>query len=478
MITKRRAIVWFRQDLRLHDNVALTEAINSALEVIPVFVFDDRLFQEATITGFPRTGPHRLRFILESVSELRKRLHGLGGKLIVRMGRTEDILFSIAEQAKSSWIFCNRERTPIEVEIQDVLEKMLWGIGQEMRYSRGKMLYHTADLPFPIQHVPDSFAQYRKETERYVSVRSPLPEPTKNLAQLTVDIEEGEIPTMLDFGYSDLEANTDEFRFMGGERAALNRLQYFLWESGAFPKYPKTAQGIQGDDMSSMISPWLAQGCLSPKWLYQELKAYEQKTGNVKCVKAFIQALLLRDFHRFMAKKHGEVIFDVTGISGNQEMKGKWDTDVFLKWVNGETGVPFIDAAMMQLKRTGFLPNRLRQNVASYLINDLGISWVLGASYFEHILIDYDVTSNWSNWNQMAGVGSELRDDRCLSVNAQAQRYDPQGSFTQKWLHRKKEKNLQSVPDQASATPLSNSGKPRRASAKSSHTNDQTLSSS
>ena len=162
MYTKR-AIVWFRQDLRLHDNEALQDALASADEIMPVYVFDERVFSGKTRFGFPKTDKFRARFIIESVQDLRKTLRSLGSDLIIRKGKPEEILFELARDIKANWIFCNRERTQEEVDVQDVLERNLWSIGREIRFSRGKMLYYTADLPFPVTHTPDTFTQFRKK---------------------------------------------------------------------------------------------------------------------------------------------------------------------------------------------------------------------------------------------------------------------------------------------------------------------------
>ena len=175
----RRAIVWFRQDLRLHDNEALLDALKSADEVIPVYVFDPRIFKGKTKYGFPKTGSFRAKFILESVIDLRASLQAIGSDLWVRIGKPEEVIFELARSVKSSWVFCNRERTQEEVLVQDALEKNLWTIGQEIWYSRGKMLLYTADLPFPVPHTPDVFTQFRKEVEKIVPVRDPLPAPDR-----------------------------------------------------------------------------------------------------------------------------------------------------------------------------------------------------------------------------------------------------------------------------------------------------------
>jgi deoxyribodipyrimidine photo-lyase len=144
--------------------------------------------------------------------------------------------------------------------------------------------------------------------------------------------------------------------------------------------------------------------------------------------------VLWRDFFRLTAKKHGEKIFQKGGPKG--EVNPNWieNEKIFDLWANGETGVPFIDANMKELNLTGFMSNRGRQNVASFLINDLRINWQMGAEYFESVLIDYDPASNYGNWNYIAGVGSDPREDRYFNILSQAKNYDPNGDYVKLWL--------------------------------------------
>ncbi len=116
---QKRAIVWFRNDLRLHDNEAIQEALRSADESVFVYVFDERIFKGQTSFGFSKTGKFRTKFILESVADLRQNLQKRGADLIVRVGKPEDILFDLARLSRSSWVFCNRERTAEEVHVQE-----------------------------------------------------------------------------------------------------------------------------------------------------------------------------------------------------------------------------------------------------------------------------------------------------------------------------------------------------------------------
>jgi deoxyribodipyrimidine photo-lyase len=427
----KKAIIWFRGDLRIHDNESLIEAVNAADHLYPVYVFDERVFHGKTSFGFRKTGIHRARFIIESIHNLRKRLIQKGSNLIVRIGKPEEVLYDLAREWKTSWIFCNRERTYEEVKVQDALERNLWSIGQEVRYNRGKMLYYTSDLPFPVTHTPETFTAFRKEVEKYIPIREPLPEP-EELPFIDIKVDAGPIPSLEDLGYEEDE-DPPESNFKGGEEEGLRQLNYYLWETDLIATYKKTRNEMLGWDFSSKFSPYLAHGCLSPKKICQEVKRYEsQRTSNQSTYWLFFE-LLWRDFFRLMGKKYGNDIFK---LSGPRKVRKAWITDhaLFDIWKEGNTGVPIIDANMKEINATGFMSNRGRQNVASFLINDLGVNWLMGAEYFESLLIDYDPCSNYGNWNYLAGVGNDPRDSRSFNILFQSRKYDPQGEYLKHWL--------------------------------------------
>ena len=442
----KRVILWFRQDLRLHDNEALRDAIHHGEEIVPVYVFDERVFNGKSLFGFRKTEKFRAKFIIESVKELRASLRSINSNLIIRIGKPEDEIFNIAQEVKSQWVLCNRERTTEEVSVQDALEEKLWSIGQEVRYSRGKMLYYTQDLPFPVTHTPDTFTAFRKEVEKYITIREPLPVPEGDFQSLSIDLDGGNIPELSDFGFE--EVTQDErasIVFKGGEKEGLKRLNYYLFESALVKDYFNSRNGLLGGDYSSKLSPWLAQGCLSPKKVYAELKKFEERHGSNKSTYWLYFELLWRDFFRLMGKKHKKNIFLKGGTKQEARSSLKNDRSLLQLWIDGRTGVPFIDANMKELKHTGFMSNRGRQNVASFLINDLNVNWQMGAEYFESLLIDYDVMSNWGNWNYLAGVGSDPREARYFNIMSQAHRYDPKGEYVKLWLPELKEVPAQKV---------------------------------
>lgn len=429
-----RIVVWFRSDLRLHDNEALTKAIERGEEVVPIYVFEDRLFNKKTSYGFPKVGKYRAKFIIEAVEDLRASLRNLDIDLVIRKGNAEEEVFKLARDIQSDWVFCNMERTDEEVKVQNALEEKLWTVGQELHFFKGKMLYYTQDLPFPISQTPDVFTSFRKEVEKYVPVRDMLPYP-QPFKRWSVAVDTADVPSMEDLGYEDF--NKDEraaLSFKGGESAALERLDYYLWKSDLISTYKKTRNGLLGGDYSSKLSAWLAAGCISPKKIYHELKAYEEKRKKNRSTYWLFFELLWRDFFRLMGKKYGNQLFWKGGIMGEERDDLQDDREKFEAWAKGETGDDFVDANMKEINATGYMSNRGRQNVASYLVNDLKVNWQMGAEYFESLLIDYDVCSNWGNWNYVAGVGNDPRENRYFNTKKQAQRYDPEGAYVKHWL--------------------------------------------
>ena len=242
------------------------------------------------------------------------------------------------------------------------------------------------------------------------------------------------MPSLQDFSHRPFEADPRAtLLFKGGETEGLKRLRYYFWEKDFVSDYKETRNGLTGSDYSSKFSPWLAQGCLSPKLIYHELKRYERERVSNESTYWFFFELLWRDFFRLMGKKHGNLIFQKGGMQNKVMKCWKNNREMFGLWAEGKTGVPFIDANMRELNMTGWMSNRGRQNVASFLVKDLKVNWQMGAEYFESQLIDYDPCSNWGNWNYVAGIGSDPREDRYFNILTQAKNYDPQGEYVRLW---------------------------------------------
>jgi deoxyribodipyrimidine photo-lyase len=221
--------------------------------------------------------------------------------------------------------------------------------------------------------------------------------------------------------------------FAGGETVGLARLNHYLWEADALKTYKQTRNGMVGANYSSKFSAWLALGCLSPRRVYAAVQQYERDRLRNDSTYWLIFELLWRDYFRLIAAKHSDRIFYPSGLRG-LAIDWQQDWERFDVWRNGKTGFPLVDANLRELACSGFMSNRGRQNVASFLTKNLGIDWRLGAEWFESLLVDYDVCSNYGNWNYAAGVGNDARGFRYFNISKQAKDYDPEGLYVKHWL--------------------------------------------
>ena len=420
----KRGILWFRNDLRLRDNEALVQALDQCDEIIPVYILDKR-YLEKDRWGLVRTGPYRLRFLLESLEDLKRHLQEKGSNLIIKLGTPETILPTIATTYQADIVYASKEYTDEEIQIEKTLNKIL-----EVQYYHTSTLVHPADLPFSIEQLPDVFTQFRKRVEKYSAIRSPLEVPDQINSPA---LEETNVPSFASLNFQPpIQDERAAIHFKGGSIAAFERMDHYFWETNAVSAYKETRNGLIGEDYSTKFSPWLANGAISAREIYEDLENYEQEVESNKSTYWVKFELLWRDYFKFVGMKYGRKIFFPGGI---QDKRKDWKIQpkVFRKWAYGETGDDFVDANMKELLYTGFMSNRGRQNVASFLVHQLKQDWRLGAAWFESLLIDYDVTSNYGNWMYAAGVGNDPR-NRVFNTRRQADMYDPKGSYRDLWL--------------------------------------------
>lgn len=428
-----RSIVWFKTDLRLHDNETLIKAIEQSDEIIPVFCFDDNHFK-LTEYGFQKTGNFRAQFLLESLKDLDNNLRKLGSGLLIVRGKPEYELFKLAQKYQATKVFAKKEVAYEEKQTEERVEKELWKLKCELKTFSTSTLYHAQDLPFSIKDIPDVFTNFRKRTEKESQIRDIFPAPK---AIKSPAIPELTLPRLEQLGLTQIKADQrSAFPFKGGETEAYNRLNYYFNKTQLISKYKETRNELIGDDYSSKFSAWLANGCLSPREIYYELKKYEEEFGANESTYWLVFELLWRDYFRFMMKKHRHQFFVQTGIKPSDTPTNSNNQELLNQWINGNTEIDFIDANMIELKLTGFMSNRGRQNVASYLCNDLKLDWRYGAAYFEQQLIDYDVCSNWGNWAYLAGVGNDPRGQRVFNIDKQASDYDAKNTYRKLWLQK------------------------------------------
>lgn len=431
-----KALYWFRNDLRVHDNEALFKA-SKAEELTCVYVIDKDWFKEGEF-GFSRMGEHKYQFLKEGLEELQRKIKSLGSQLTIKVGNPVKEVVKLCQHVNANHLFYHKQMGFYESEEEKILKETLTDITHKKYF--GQTLFHVNDIPYEWNKIPKVFTGFRKQVEKKATVRnvfptleklpsSPIKEESKipsfdNIKQTNADPELGQrVNSTKNYG---------GLTFKGGEQAGLDRLQHYFWETEQLKNYKFSRNGLLGMDYSSKFSPWLAWGFLSPRTIYWEVQKFEKQVKKNVSTYWLIFELIWRDFFAFTVQMHGKKPFIKGGI---KQLKADWEfhEDRFWKWANGETGIPFVDANMRELNATGFMGNRGRQNVASFLAQDLNIDWRAGAYYFEQQLIDYDVCSNWGNWNYVSGVGNDPR-DRWFNVILQAQRYDEKAEYIKTWL--------------------------------------------
>lgn len=426
----KTGLVWFRNDLRVADNHSLAKAMSENDQVIALFCFEPRLFEMGRF-GFRKTEKYRAKFLLETVTELKQNLEKLNISLLIYHQAPEEIVAELVDKYTVSAIYSQKEWTSEEVSVAHNVKEHVSYATLIWVETYDQFLFHPDDLPIAMADIPKVFTHFRKQCEQSVTVRSlavitPLPAKNKRLIATSV-------PTLTDLGFE--EFKTDDrtvFPFKGGENQALARIDDYFWQTKKLSYYKKTRNGLLGVNYSSKLSAWLANGSISPRTIYFEILKYEQQVEKNDSTYWLVFELIWRDFFKYISIKHGSALFKLGGILHKNY---QWSTDQqhIDQWISGETTEAFVNANMEELRKTGWMSNRGRQNVASFFAKELALDWRIGAAYFESLLIDYDVHSNYGNWSYVAGVGNDPR-DRKFNIQLQSERYDADHKYRHLWL--------------------------------------------
>ena len=424
----RNSLVWFRNDLRVRDNAVLAEATKNANKVIGVYCFDPRHFKTDCF-GFKKTEKYRTKFLIETLQELKSNLELLNIELLVYQACPSKVITEIVKTYHITDIYYQKEWTEEELSIENKVRQNNPTSFFNSVYNQ--FLFHPEDINFEISKTPEVFTVFRKKLEKYVSIRQEVTiskQPISNKFDNPT-----KIPTLKHLGFEAFKTHPKSaFPFRGGENSGLDRLQDYFFNTKKLGFYKKTRNGLVGIDYSSKFSAWLANGSISARTIYWQVKQFEKEYFKNQSTYWLVFELIWRDYFKYISLKHGNQIFKLEGILKKDYEWSHNQTQV-KQWINGETKSDFVNANMIELQKTGWMSNRGRQNVASFFSKDLELDWRIGAAYFESVLVDYDVHSNYGNWMYVSGVGNDPR-DRKFNVNLQAERYDQQGTFRKIWL--------------------------------------------
>ncbi len=409
-----KIVLWFRRDLRIHDQILIEEANKSDAEFLGFAQAElDAVFQN---TSEVRWGERKKQFYLESVADIKGQFERKG---IPFWFSDLPLIKALAELEKT---FCFDEIWCQNTAGWEEQEELSW-VAKKYKLHRfeSQSLYQLEDLPFELKSLPLVFTEFRKKVERYSTVKKSCS------SEICFRGAENAITPALPAHPTLAQHPNSAFPFSGGEQSALNRMEEWIWKGNHIAKYKETRNESIGTEYSSKFSSYLAWGCLSPRAIFWEIKKYEQEVVANESTYWLYFELLWRDFFHFTCRKDNRAFFKSMPSNLFKE------PEAFKAWKEGKTENAFINAHMIELAATGFMSNRGRQNVASYLIHHLKLDWWLGAQHFERELIDYEAANNYGNWTYLAGVGNDPRKDRIFNPELQKQRYDPQGKYVALW---------------------------------------------
>lgn len=499
MASNPRILIYIlRRDLRLRDNPVFHEVSKLASQshrpfthLLPIYVFSANQIEisgflgtgqtkspypeaRSPVGGFWRCGHRRAKFLAEACWDVKTQLEQAGSGLHLRVGMVGDVVRDLLEKmgAEVGEVWMTSEEGVEEKREERSVRTAVEEAGLKLRlWKDEKYFIDDDDIPFgnPKQ-LPDVFTEYRKMVEPLREApRKVLPTPKTLLplpTQIPPQASPFEMPTTLESVIQALHKPLDQslglqnppqmpkdgvqsaHPFTGGSSSGHARLIHLL-ANGSMTKYKDTRNGLLGLDFSSKLSAWLALGCITAREVHSALVAFEDGhldeckgaegygKGENKGTGWMRFELLWRDYMRLCTRKFGPRLFRASGFREDHQVKWGYDKEKLRRWLEGTTGTGLVDASMRELFLTGWTSNRARQNVASYLSKHLGLDWRLGAEWYECALVDYDVSSNWGNWQYVAGVGNDPREGgggRKFNPVKQADDYDPKGEYITAWI--------------------------------------------
>ncbi|MCW1971044.1 MAG: DNA photolyase family protein [Anaerolineae bacterium] len=435
-------IHWFRRDLRLIDNTALSQAITaSGGDILPVFILDERLLRGKDVA------PARVQFMLDCLRDLDKNLRARGSRLIVRRGDPTTELIAIAKASGANALYFNRDYTPLARARDGRVTAALQAEGVAVSSFKDAVIHEPDELRTGSGAHYTVFTPYKKKWLDLPKQPS-LTLENELLRPPSAKVDSLPIPSASDLGFKVTQQVAK-----GGETAAQAQFNAVLNE-GRLDHYHEQ-RDYPALDGTSRLSPHLRFGTISPRTCYHaaittrtETVGRQSSTGDVNGVDVWISELVWREFYvqvlyHFPHADKGSFKRDYDALKWGSGNAAK-DQKLFTAWCEGKTGFPIVDAAMRQLNQTGWMHNRSRMITASFLTKDLLLDWRWGESYFMQKLVDGDPASNNGGWQWAASTGTDAQPYfRIFNPSLQAERFDPKGVYIRKWIPE-----LARVPDE------------------------------
>jgi deoxyribodipyrimidine photo-lyase len=424
-----RGLVWFRRDLRIQDNPALTAAVEECEDVVPLFVFDEPLLRARLF------GSACVNFMLQSLHELSITLSELGLELTWRRGEPLDELRAIIRERGIDRIYWNRDYEPGAVQRDRLVQQSMAGHRVAVRTFKDHVIFEADEVRGSTGKPLQRYGAYRKRWwDRWrTAAPSVLPRPSPR--QRPVDPATSRTtswPSAEELGYKSVAP-----WIVPGEDAARKRLDWFL--NGPIRSYARN-RNLPAEDGTSRLSPYFRFGTITPRTAVHAAMASLDKSGAVSRadVLTWVDEIIWRDFFQqvltaFPAVAAGPFRADAAMPPAREP--GRERDRLFEAWRNGRTGYPLVDAGMRQLMQTGWMHNRVRMIVASFLVKDLRLDWQSGERHFMRQLLDADMAANNGNWQWCTGTGTDaMRPARIFNPVLQSKRFDGDGRYIRTYV--------------------------------------------
>jgi deoxyribodipyrimidine photo-lyase len=418
------ALMWFRRDLRLDDNAALYHALKSAPRVYAAFVFDRAILEPLLTEG--QRDDRRVGFIHRSLRELDADLRGHGGGLIVRHGNAAEEIVRLADELRVCAVFTNHDYEPYARERDAQVARSLKAAGRELHTFKDQVIFERDEVLTGTGRPFSVFTPYKNAWLRTLTPFHLRGYPARNYAQAFAEPPSAAtLPSLEDIGFA--PSDLDRLKVPVGTRGGRHLFEDFRSRIDRY-KEARDYPAVRGP---SYLSVHLRFGTVSIRELARFAHTRAPHSAGAA---TWLTELIWRDFYQQVLYHHPHV---VTQAFKPEYDRIGWDDDrtLFAAWCEGRTGYPLVDAAMAQINQTGYMHNRLRMVVASFLTKDLGLDWRWGEHYFARRLIDFDLAANNGGWQWAASSGCDAQPYfRIFNPVAQSQKFDPEGRFIRRYL--------------------------------------------